>query len=107
MRWEDYGDELGAAESAGSPSEIRVSTPHGERWLVPLFRANHQSRATAGEAKQFTNLKGCHSSLGSIPQRAQRRKETCLQIHSQEQESKMPTTMFHATIQEAPPFGKI
>lgn len=50
---------MGAAESAGSPSGIRVSTPHGERWLVPLFRANHQSRATAGEAKQITNLKGC------------------------------------------------
>ena len=59
LRWEDYGDELGAAESAGSPSGIRISTTHGERRLVPLFRANHQSRATAGEAKQISNLKGC------------------------------------------------
>lgn len=98
LRWEDYGDELGAAESAGSPSGIRISTTHGERRLVPLFRANHQSRATAGEAKQISNLKGCHSSLNSIPQRAQRRKETCLQIHSQEQESRMPITILHATI---------
>ena len=104
LRWEDYGDELGAARS---PSGIRVSIPHGERWLVPLFRANHQSKATAGEAKQISNLKRCHSSLDSIPQRAQKRKETCLQIHSPDQESRTPITILHATIQEAPPFGKI
>lgn len=66
---------MGAAGSVGSHSGTRDSVPQGERWLVPLFRANQQSGAQLGKLNRFQILRDAQCSLSPIPRSTKQPRE--------------------------------